>query len=313
MKFYPFLLGYSVRDYIWGGTKLIEDWNKKTTSDKIAESWELSVHPKSQSYILNGKLKGCLNDIIEQYPEILGEKGMEQITFPVLVKLINAAKPLSVQVHPDDEYALVNEGQMGKCEMWYVCEAEQNGEIYLGLNQDLTKDEIASSIENNTIEKYLNKIKVNKGEFYLVPTGVLHAIRAGVTLLEIQQNSDVTYRVYDYDRKDDNGKKRELHIDKALNVIDTRKFDLPAQIFNYTEVNGYKVRELVDCKYFKTKEYVISDELQLYNKDSFVAFTVIEGEGFVGKYNIGKGNTVLIPANHTETIKGKLTVITVEL
>lgn len=313
MQYYPFILGYHTRDYLWGGDKLIKQWNKKTEAQKIAESWELSVNDKSQSYIINGQFKGKnLKEIIELFPEIMGNN--KNIDFPVLIKLINAESPLSVQVHPGDNFAYEYENQPGKCEMWYICQAEPNGEIYLGLNKNLTKEQIKQSIDNNTIEEHLNLVKVKKGDVYLVPQGTMHAIRGGVTILEIQQNSDVTYRVYDYDRKDASGNKRELHIEKALMVTDYNKFVVPEQNnVNYIDYDGYKTRELIRCRYFVTNEYVIQNALELGNEKSFLAFTVIEGEGSVGEYKIQKGNTVFLPSGYKANIKGQMTIITVNM
>ncbi|HHU43482.1 MAG: class I mannose-6-phosphate isomerase [Bacillota bacterium] len=313
MNFYPFLLNYNTKDYIWGGTDLQRDWNKQSRSPIIAESWELSLKPSAQSYIINGKLKGYLREALDKYPEIVGKRGMDYCGFPLLIKFINAHTALSIQVHPDDEYALINERQFGKSEMWYICDAKDDASIYLGLNQDTNREELKTAIERGEIERYLNLVKVKKGDCYFVPCGTLHAIRGGVTILEVQQSSDVTYRVYDYDRVDNKGNKRKLHIDKALDVINYNKYTVPVPNSERQEFKGYKKRELVSCDYFKTCEYCIDDALSLYNEESFICFTVIEGEGQVEDISIKKGNTIFLPAGCEGNIKGKMTIITSEV
>lgn len=310
MTFYPFLLTYHTKDYIWGGTKLKENWNKSASSEKIAECWELCINQKCNTYVKNGKLKGEFSEIIEEYPEILGKKGMDFIYFPLLIKLINAELPLSVQVHPDDEYALNAEGQYGKCEMWYICDADEGAEIYLGLNKDITKEQLSDAIESGDIEKYLNTQKVKAGEYYVVPTGTLHAIKGGITLLEVQQNSDITYRIYDYNRTDANGKKRELHIEKAIDVIDYNAYTVPTQNTELIQKDGYKERLLAENNFFVVKEMIIDKKATILNKESFESITVVDGEGKIGKLSIKKGDTIFLPADTSAEIEGNLKIIT---
>ncbi len=305
---YPFLLNYVTKDYIWGGRELIQNWNKHSESDKIAESWEMSANDGGLSVIRNGEYKGqTLKDILERYPELSGKAHAE--VFPLLIKLINAETPLSIQVHPDDAYALEREGKKGKCEMWYICDAKEGADIYLGLNQDISRNQLEDIIKNGEIEKYLNKIEVKVGDYYLVPAGTLHAIRAGVTILEVQQNSDLTYRVYDYNRTDKDGQKRQLHIDKAVEVTDCKKYEVPTPNKKYKHVKGYCRRQLAQSKYFSTEEVSIESSIWMVDEKKFCGFTVICGEGSINGEKICKGDTVFVPATCAVKFSGKMKII----
>ncbi|MFW5780241.1 MAG: type I phosphomannose isomerase catalytic subunit [Bacillota bacterium] len=309
MNLYPFLLDYDTKDYIWGGDDLSKKWNKQSPTTNIAESWELS----DKSYIMNGSLKGELKRVLEKQPDLMGKRGMKYSSFPLLIKLINARSNLSIQVHPDDKYALINEGQFGKSEMWYICEAKDDAAIYLGFNRNTNRKEIESALESGKIEKYINSVKVKKGDCFFVPSGVVHAIRGGVTILEVQQNSNVTYRVYDYDRVDKKGNKRNLHIKQALEVMNFDKLIISQNDRQYQKHENYKKRDLISCDFFSTTEYIINSQLALCNKESFICFTVVEGEGAINDIAIQKGNTVFLPANCKGNINGQLTIITSEV
>ena len=209
------------KDNLWGGTKLRTVFGKKCDYDVIGESWELSAHPDGQSVIASGIFTGMyFGEFIEKYGhDVVGWKSSSLDRFPVLIKFIDAKKDLSIQIHPDDDYALEIENEFGKNEMWYVVDCEPGAFLYCGLKKDSSKEEIRERIENNTITDILNKIEVHKGDCVMVKAGTIHAIGAGILICEIQQNSNCTYRMYDYDRKDKFGNKRELHIDKAIDVL----------------------------------------------------------------------------------------------
>lgn len=305
---YPMLLDYSAKDYIWGGTRLAAEYGKK--GDKIAETWELSLNDFFVSTVQNGECKGyTLTRLYEEHPECFGEKGLRYGRFPLLVKFIDAETTLSIQVHPSDEYALLNEYQLGKREMWYILSARDDAEIYLGLNRDVTKEELAESIKNDEIESLLNRQRVKKGDCYLVNEGTLHAIRGGMTLLEVQENSNVTYRVYDYNRKDKNGMTRELHVDKAVAVTDRRKYDIPSQTACYEDIGGAKRRVLIDNDFFNVTEYVVSKCVDVSYGDSFTTMTVVDGEGTVNGEKVKKGNTLFLPCDLKCRLEGTFTAV----
>lgn len=305
---YPFLLSYTAKDYIWGGTELKKDWNKCSDSEKIAESWEMSANDGGISVIRNGRYKGqSFKNILKKYPELSGKAYSDE--FPLLVKLINAETPLSIQVHPDDAYAMLHEGKKGKCEMWYICDAKEGADIYLGLNKDISRKQYEHIIKNGEIEQYLNKVEVKAGDYYLVPAGTLHAIRGGVTILEVQQNSDLTYRVYDYNRIDKDGQKRQLHIDKAVEVTDCRRYEVPPQNRQYIQGEGFCRRTLAASEYFSTEEMVIDKTFRLIDEEKFCGFTVIGGEGTINGEKLHKGDTVFVPAACATEVCGKMKII----
>lgn len=244
------------KDNLWGGTKLRTVFGKKCDYDVIGESWELSAHPDGQSVIASGIFTGMyFGEFIEKYGhDVVGWKSSSLDRFPVLIKFIDAKKDLSIQIHPDDDYALEIENEFGKNEMWYVVDCEPGAFLYCGLKKDSSKEEIRERIENNTITDILNKIEVHKGDCVMVKAGTIHAIGAGILICEIQQNSNCTYRMYDYDRKDKFGNKRELHIDKAIDVVDVKKYK-PFISDNKDVPEGAEV--LVSCKYFECYKYVL--------------------------------------------------------
>lgn len=286
----------AVKDYIWGGAKLKSDFNK-VSDGNIAESWELSFNPDGLSAIASGEHAGqALADVATL--QDIGKNAAQFPFFPVLNKLIDAKSNLSVQVHPDDFYALKNEGQFGKTEMWHILDAEQGAQIYLGLNCSLTADEFFQAIQNKSILSYLNVVSVRAGETYFIPSGTLHAIGAGVTLYEIQQNSTLTYRVYDYDRKDKFGNTRQLHIDKAKQVANLNKYDVPSP-----------KREclLGSCKYFSAYRYIGDNEFCFGN--SFCAVTVVDGSVAIADILLNKGETAFVSAGERFKTRGSGTYI----
>ena len=214
----------SCKDYLWGGTKLRTEFGIKSEKETLAESWELSCHPDGPSYIANGEDAGkTLEEYIKIHgKEILGTDCEAFKQFPVLIKFIDAKKDLSIQVHPDNKYALKNEGQYGKTEMWYVVEAEEGASLYYGFSREVSEEEFEKRITDHTLTEVLNKVQIHKGDVLFIDPGTIHAIGAGCLIAEIQQNSNVTYRVYDYGRKGPDGKERELHVEKALDRKSTR-------------------------------------------------------------------------------------------
>ncbi len=310
---YPIKLKPATKAYIWGGKALKEEWNKQSDSDIIAESWELSCHKDGQSIVDNGEFKGkTLSEVVDANKDFLGNNGKKFQFFPVLIKLIDAASNLSIQVHPSDEYALKNEGQFGKTEMWYVVDAKQGAGVYCGFKKPYSMEEVEKALKENKILDVLNFIEVKKGDCIFIPSGTVHAICGGLLICEIQQNSSLTYRLYDYDRVDKNGNKRELHIDKSLKVIDSTKV---CKVNEEVKVVSDSEKLLATCKYFTGREYEVNGEKQInMTDDSFASVTVVKGNGSIvfdgveEKANLG--DTFFIPAgNVSYTLKGNMTVV----
>lgn len=295
------------KDYLWGGTKLRDVYGKQCDFDTIAESWELSAHPAGNSIIASGRHKGqtfgkYLDTVGRQ---VMGWKCSALQAFPLLVKLIDAREDLSVQVHPGDDYALENENEYGKNEMWYIVDAEPGAGLYIGFNREVSKEEVEKRIADNTILDVLNFVPTKPGDIFFIPAGTVHAIGAGNLICEIQQSSNCTYRLYDYDRKDKFGNKRELHLQKALDVLDYRKYN-PAQ--------AGKSGDEISCKYFSVSIIEINGEKTIrLTDDSFCSITCIKGEGILhidADMQIYAGETVFIPAiDGTITIDGNLSMI----
>jgi len=272
------------KDNLWGGTKLRTVFGKKCDYDVIGESWELSAHPDGQSRIASGKYKGLLfNEYLQLIgKEQLGWKCQALDRFPILIKFIDAKQPLSVQIHPDDEYALENEGEYGKNEMWYILDCEEGAVLYCGLSKEVSKKEISERIANNTITEVLNEIKVKRGDCVFVKAGTIHAIGAGILICEIQQNSNSTYRLYDYDRRDKFGNTRELHLRKALDVVDIEPYvkDESSELIVSNE--NYQQELLVQCKYFECFKYDVVSEVKIsVDETSFVSVIILSGNGTI--------------------------------
>ncbi|MGB7393855.1 MAG: type I phosphomannose isomerase catalytic subunit [Pricia sp.] len=298
LKFHPIL-----KERLWGGTKLKEVLNKSIESDTTGESWELSGVEGDISVVSNGDLGGTsLQQLIEDRGSaLLGKSVVERFgtDFPILVKFIDAKKDLSIQLHPNDELAQKRHNSFGKTEMWYVMDADEDANLIVGFNRDVTKEEYVESLENDTLTDLLNYEKVQKGDTFFIDTGKVHAIGAGVLLAEIQQTSDVTYRIFDFNRKDKNGNLRELHTDLALDAIDyDKKDDFKV---DYPAAKN-RVNSMVECPYFKT-DYLRLDtdwERDIADRDSFTILMCVGGSAVIsnehGKAEIQKGETVLVPA-----------------
>lgn len=282
----------ALKDYIWGGTKLATDWGKIPTGNSVAESWELSFHKDGLSKIEGGNYDGMpLADVVSRAE--WGKNCSDLPFFPVLNKFIDAKSNLSVQVHPSDEYALAHEGQYGKTEMWYILDAEEGSRLYMGLNRDMTAEQFSEAIESGNILQCLNAVPVHSGETYFIPSGTLHAIGAGITLFEIQQNSSLTYRVYDYGRLGADGKPRQLHVEKAKAVANLNKYVVP---------DPARDRLLGKCKYFAAYRFV-GAQSYCY-ADSYTSVTVIEGQISICGEPYLKGETCFIPAGEPAIIGG---------
>lgn len=282
----------ALKSYLWGGTKLKAKWNKQTDNATLSESWELSFHPDGLAAVVGGKYDG--KPLAEAATRAdWGRNSAEFPFFPVLSKIIDSAQALSIQVHPSDEYALKHEGQFGKTEMWYILEADEGAFLYLGLNRTVSAEEFAAAVDNNTVCSLLNRVPVKKGETYFIPSGTIHAIGAGITLYEVQQNSSLTYRVYDFDRTDANGNKRPLHVDKAKAVANLNAYEVP---------DPRRDTLLAKCRYFSA--YRFADEREVGRDDSFVAVTVTDGSIDLDGIALCKGETAFMSAGERARITG---------
>ena len=264
------------KDYLWGGDRLKKEYHKKYSGDILAETWELSCHPDGPSRIRGGKYDGMLlpEYLQKEGKGILGKDCGSFDQFPVLIKFIDAKKNLSVQVHPDDAYALENEHQYGKTEMWYVVDCEEGAVLYYGLNREISEEEFRERIRRNTLVEVLNAVPVHKGDIFFIEPGTIHAIGANILIAEIQQNSNVTYRVYDYGRLGKDGNPRELHIEKAVKVAKRQPIE---KIHSCSP-------HMAKCKYFTVDklnmdgERVRKVEGEIDGK-SFVSVLVLSGKG----------------------------------
>lgn len=317
---YPLLLAPVYKDYIWGGERLKKDFNKDTYLSPLAESWELACHKDGTNRVMNGEYAGrTLQSIIEKFPFILGHNAGNSNLLPVMVKLIDANDDLSVQVHPDDDYAAKTGCGYGKSEMWYVLDAEENAEIIYGFKETVTKIEFEASIKNGSLMEIVNRVKVKKGDVYFTKAGTLHAIGKGTLVAEIQQNSNTTYRVYDYGRNGKDGKHRPLHIEDALNVTVLEKTCQPKIKLNYIETNGHIETLLTECPYFRSKLIKLKGEINSFaGEDSFHHLLCTDSIGVFEWHDmeigLKKGDSLLVPAGCEEyTITGTLEYILTEI
>ena len=286
----------SCKDYLWGGEKLREEYGIQSDLHPLSEAWMLSCHPDGPSYLADGT---TLQQYIDAHPGCLGTDCERFEIFPILAKLIDAKKDLSIQVHPSNAYAQEHEHQYGKTEMWYVLEAEPGATLYYGFTHQISKEEFERRIKDNTLTDVLNAVPVEKGDCFFIPSGTLHAIRKGIVVAEIQQNSNVTYRIYDYGRKGTDGKPRQLHIPQALDVTDREP--PKAQDFH-----GH----LAQCEYF-TVDDVAGNFMDTCDEASFTSLLVLEGKGTLTETATGealpiqKGESLFLPAGTGEyTVEG---------
>ncbi len=299
LKFKPIL-----KERLWGGEKLGTVLGKPITNDITGESWELSTVAGDVSEVSNGALANTsLKTLIDNHAErLLGKSVVKRFgkEFPILIKFIDAKQDLSIQLHPNDELAKERHDSFGKTEMWYVMDANPGAELIVGFNKDVTKSEYAKSLEENTLLDLLNYEPVKEGDTFFINTGKIHAIGAGVLLAEIQQTSDVTYRVFDFNRKDKEGNLRELHTELALDAIDyQKKDDFKVSYDDKSDTSN----AMVACPYFKTNFLSLENDFSqdTVHRDSFTIFMCVDGSGVVqtesGEAMIAKGETVLVPAS----------------
>ncbi len=298
----PMRLAPAFKDYLWGGQRLKAEYGKQTELSPLAESWELSCHKDGPSVIADGPDAGkTLAEYVAAHPASLGTKHKGGV-FPVLIKLIDAAKPLSVQVHPNDEYAQRVEGEPGKTEMWYVVDAAPGAQLYYGFAHEITRDEAAKRIADGTLTEVLNAVPVKAGDVFFIEAGTVHAIGAGILIAEIQQNSNTTYRVFDYGRVGADGKPRALHVEKALEVSKLCPPERPAKPMGEPETKGGLTDTLLAaCDYFTTRLLELTGSAPLCaGTDSFHSLLCIDGDGAVvwnGKaVPFAKGDSLFLPA-----------------
>lgn len=311
---YPIKLKAACKDYIWGGTRLRSEYRQQSDADKVAESWMLSSHPDGPSTIGNGKYAGML------LPEYLAKAGRgvwgtdcdKFPDFPVLIKLIDAKDRLSIQVHPDDAYARAHGDRFGKTEMWYIVDCEPGASLYYGFARTISKEEFKQRIENNTLEEVLNKVEVHPGDVFFIEARTLHAIGAGILIAEIQQSSNLTYRIYDYGRPGKDGKPRELHIPQALDVTRLAPPTRPAHAQGAKEIRqGYSRTLLSSCDIFTVYEMEISEAAMDADEKSFHSLLCLDGDALLMKdgkpeFSFCKGDSIFVPAGYgSYTVKGE--------
>ena len=297
----------SVADYIWGGRRLIEEYGIKTDKDPAAEAWVLSCHSAGPSTVEDGEFKGqTLEQVWENHKEICGTNGNKFEFFPILIKFIDAKNNLSIQVHPDNDYAMRVEGEYGKTEAWYILDCDEGAELILGFNREVSVEEFKKAAQSEEMLNIVNKVKVKKGDLFFIESGTLHAICKGILLAEVQQNSNTTYRVYDYGRVGADGKPRALHIDKAADVTKL----CPPTITNASErevekQDGGTRTHLTECDLFKMYSVETDGEyVSEASDESFVSLLCLDGNAEVvcGKKTLGmkKGESLFIPASSGE-------------
>ncbi len=308
-----FKLKPAFKDYIWGGTRLRDEYGKKCDYDKVAESWELSCHKDGESVIDGGRFDGMTlaSFIEEQGKGVLGTDCEKFDNFPILIKLIDAKDNLSVQVHPDNDYALRVEGEYGKTEMWYVVDCDEGASLLYGFKHNISKDEFARRIADNTLLEVTNAVPVKKGDVFFIQSGTLHAIGKGILIAEIQQNSNTTYRIYDYGRVGKDGKPRQLHVEKAKDVTSLA----PARAYPETateQKDGYTIKLLSSCDYFTTYLVDVSGDNAAFEADekSFNSILVLEGEleilGGEEAITANKGDSIFVTAGNGQyAVNGK--------
>lgn len=303
----PFLLKPAAKDYLWGGTRLKDDFGFDINIEPFAEAWVCSTHPDGESLVIDSGL--TLSETLRSNPDYLGTHASSVANgkFPILIKLIDAKADLSVQVHPDDEYAFLHEnGSLGKTEMWYVVDARDNAQLVYGFKRDVSDEQVRNSILDGSIKSLINHVPVSKNDLFYIEAGTVHAIGAGCLVAEIQESSNITYRLYDYERKDKYGNKRDLHIDKALEAANLKSSASPRQPMRVLKYQpGYACELLSRCKYFQVERLLLNTEGRILpsfqtESNSFHALLCVDGCGNISGDNVHinffKGDCIFVPA-----------------
>lgn len=310
----PLFLKPVFQEKIWGGSRLRSVFGFDIPNDKIGEDWAISAHPHGVSVVENGPFKGWkLDDLWKEHKELFGHPS--EPVFPLLIKILDAEDDLSVQVHPDDAYGMAHEGELGKTECWYIIDAEPGAEIIYG-HHAKTREELAEMIKDSRWDDLLKKVPVKKGDFFYVPSGTIHAIGKGIMILETQQSSDTTYRVYDYDRKDDQGNARELHIQQSIDVTTVPAKAPKLQIKEIRQGNSSIVTYL-ETEFFNVYEWDIKGITSFKKQAPYTLMTVIDGAGELvidnQTYPLEKGTSAILPSDITEwKVQGELSIIASE-
>ena len=302
----PLFLQSVMQEKIWGGTKLRDEFGYKIPSDKVGEYWAISAHPHGVSTIKNGRFAGMgLDQLYAEHRELFGNSS--EPVFPLLTKILDANDWLSVQVHPDDHYAMEHEGELGKTECWYVIAADEGAEIIYG-HDAKSQEELRQQIEKKEWDKLLTKVPVKAGDFFYVPSGTMHAIGSGILILETQQSSDTTYRVYDFDRKDAKGNLRELHLEKSIDVLN---IGAPANSRPVTvKADDLTSTLLVASDFFAVYKWEVSGKVNIEKTAAYLLVSVLAGQGVLTvdgeTYPIAKGDHFILPSDVEEwTFEGK--------
>lgn len=312
----PFLLAPSGKDYLWGGERLNDDFNKNFDCSPLAETWECSTHPDGESVVRSGPYAGLtLRELLALHPDYLGTNLPDGAELPVLVKFIDARHDLSVQVHPSDDYARIHEhGACGKSEMWYVVEAAKGAHLIYGFLHDTDRETVRAGIADGTLLRHLQKVPVRKGDVFYIPAGQVHALGAGCLVAEVQESSNITYRLYDYDRVDKNGEKRPLHVERALEVANLRSSAAPRQPMEVVRFRpGTMIELLCRCPWFQVEKITVDTQrcrgLARFKAkpNTFRALLCIEGCGTISwgdtadeRLNFFRGDSIFVPANSVE-------------
>ena len=303
IEIYPMLLKPCYKDYLWGGNRLSREFGKEYAPTPTAESWELVNREKEKSTIANGLLEGkTLEDLRELDAERYWGTQCRKDRFPLLVKLIDAERDLSIQVHPSEDTAMMDVGEQGKAEMWYIVDCVPHASIYYGFSRQIDEDELITRVEDGSICEVLNKVPVERGDVFYILPGIIHAIGSGIVIAEIQQNSDTTFRIYDYLRRDANGKMRQLHLQRAKTVIDyTPVIPTECKVNSGAKFEGYSMAEMFSCQYFRAYRFDIRKSVPLSSDPrSFQHLLFVEGHGVLRhgetEYPYRKGDSFFIPA-----------------
>lgn len=308
MNCIPFKLIPVAKDYLWGGSRLNDDFQLNIPISPFAEAWVCSTHPDGPALVPS--IDCSLSELLKEHPEYLGShaSSVNNGELPILIKLIDAKSNLSVQVHPDDEYAKKVEHSLGKTEMWYVLDARPESELIYGFNRNVDEKTVRSAVDNGTIEHYLNHVSVHKGDLFFIEPGTVHAIGAGCLIAEIQESSNVTYRLYDYNRTDKNGHTRPLHVEKALDVMKMSASVSPRQPMRVLQYKSGCASELLTrCKYFQVERLLLNTDVQRglvdfkTGENSFHALLCVDGCGSISSnngyaLNFFKGDCIFVPA-----------------